>query len=308
MKAVSTLIVALPEGAILAAALAGELGCEWAELGLHTFPDGETLVRIDAEVATRRVVFAGSLNQPDAKTLPLLFAADDARELGATQVGLVTPYLAYMRQDRRFHAGEAITSRSYARLLSSSLDFLVTVDPHLHRWHSLAEVYSIPTRVVPSAPSIGAWIRKHVTRPLIVGPDEESEQWVADVAGLVKAPWTVMAKTRRGDRDVSVELQNKGPWPGHTPVLLDDIISTGQTLIAAAETLQREGLGSPICIGVHALFDGDCFERLLGSGIRQVLTCDTVPHESNAVHLAPALADAIRTLARPVPSTRSAGS
>jgi hypothetical protein len=87
---------------------------------LHRFPDGEALVRIDVPVKGRCVVLAGSLDRPDEKTLPLLFAADAARELGAAQVGLAAPYLAYMRQDRRFNPGKAITSLSYAPLLSSS--------------------------------------------------------------------------------------------------------------------------------------------------------------------------------------------
>src|SRR5690606_29301909 len=115
--------------------------CEHAPLHAHTFPDGETLVRVDAPVAGRPVAIVARLDHPDAKTLALLFAADAVRELGAAGVGLVAPYLPYMRQDHRFHPGEAITSRSYARLLSRSFDFLVTVDPHLHRWHSLAEIY-----------------------------------------------------------------------------------------------------------------------------------------------------------------------
>jgi ribose-phosphate pyrophosphokinase len=84
--------------------------------------------------------------------LPLLFAADTARDLGARRIGLVAPYLAYMRQDIRFHAGEAVTSRTFAAILSRHLDWLVTVDPHLHRYHELSEIYRIPTQVVHAAP------------------------------------------------------------------------------------------------------------------------------------------------------------
>ncbi len=300
-----TLIVAIPGGAGLAESLAQSLNCDWTELGIHRFPDAETLVRIDADVAARRVILAGSLHQPDGKTLPMLFAADAARELGASQVGLVAPYLAYMRQDHRFNPGEAVTSRTYARLLSSSFDFLVTVDPHLHRWHSLDDVYTLPTGVVPSAPAIAAWVRSHVQRPLIVGPDEESEQWAAHVAGLAGASWTVMAKTRRGDRDVSVELRSAGPWLGCTPVLLDDIVSTAQTMIAAAGALNRDGWPPPICIAVHALFGPEDFARLEGAGVSRVVTCDTVPHPSNGIALAPAIADAVRALSASTPSTRN---
>ncbi|MDP3169120.1 MAG: ribose-phosphate diphosphokinase, partial [Polaromonas sp.] len=216
------LVLALPGGEQLAAGLASSLRCDCANLQLHQFPDGETGVRIDAQVKGRCVVLAGSLNQPDGKTLPLIFAADAARELGARQVGLVAPYLAYMRQDKRFKPGEAVTSRSYARLLCASLDFLVTVDPHLHRIHSLDEIYSIRTQVIPAAPLIARWLRSHVEAPWLIGPDEESQQWVAEVADLAGAPWSVLAKTRRGDRDGGVRLASRERWPGRSPVLLDD--------------------------------------------------------------------------------------
>jgi len=287
------LILALPGGAQLAAGLARRLRSEWSELALHRFPDGEALVRIDSPVEGKRVVLAGSLDQPDGKTLPLLFAADAARELGATQVGLVAPYLAYMRQDRRFNAGEAITSRSYARLLSTSLDFLVTVDPHLHRWHALGDLYPIRTQAVESAPAIARWVRAHVPVPLLVGPDAESRQWVAEVARLCGAPFTVLDKTRHGDHDVDVTPAGNGSWPGHTPVLLDDIVSTGRTLLAAAHALRKAGMAPPVCIAVHALFERDALWCLLDAGVTRVVSCDSIAHASNAIPLGPLLARAI---------------
>ena len=291
------LVLALPGSGSLAATLAGQLRCEWSELALHRFPDGETLVRIDVPVQRRCVVLAGSLNQPDGKTLPLLFAADAARQLGAAQVGLAAPYLAYMRQDRRFHPGEAITSLSYARLLSSSLDFLATVDPHLHRWRSLQQLYPIRTQAVSSAPLIAQWLRDSVDDPLVIGPDAESEQWVSEVARLAGAPWTVLDKTRRGDREVGVRLAGRGPWPPGVPVLVDDIISTGETLLAATRALRQAGLAAPLCIGVHARFDAHAHARLLAAGVARVVTCDTVAHSTNAIPVAQALAQAVLALA-----------
>lgn len=290
------LVLALPGASDLAAGLASRLRCEHAELQLHRFPDGETGVRIAAPVQDRCVVLAGSLDQPDCKTLPLIFAADAARELGAKQVGLVAPYLAYMRQDKRFEPGEAVTSRSYARLLSASLDFLVTVDPHLHRIHNLNEIYTLDALVVPAAPVIARWLRSHVEEPWLIGPDEESEQWVAEVARLAGAPWTVLAKTRRGDRDVGVRLTSRERWPGRTPVLLDDIISTGHTMQAATRLLIKAGLGSPLCIGVHALLDNEAQRELLAAGATRVVSCDTIVHSTNAIRMAPLLARAVRQL------------
>ena len=290
------LVFPLPGGDAFAARLANAIQGETGILAVHRFPDGETLVRLDTDVMGRDVVLAGSLDHPDDKTLPLLFAADAARDLGATRVILVAPYLGYLRQDKRFHAGEAITSQTYAALLSASIDALVTVDPHLHRYHGLEQVYRVPTRVVQSAPAIAAWVRDNVPRPLLIGPDSESEQWVAAVAHGAGAPFTVLEKTRRGDRHVEVSLPNASAWLDRTPVLVDDIISSAQTLIQAAASLRRVGLAPPVCIGVHALFAQDAYEQLRASGVARVVTCDTVAHTSNAISILEPLADALRQL------------
>jgi len=298
-EAVPPLVVlGLPGAGTLPARLAAQLRCEWSELALHRFPDGECLVRIDAQVEGRCVVFAGSLDQPDGKTLPLVFAADAARELGAARTGLVAPYLAYMRQDHRFRPGEAVTSRTFARLLCGALDFLVTVDPHLHRWHSLDDIYAIRTRAVAAAPAIADWLRRNVAAPLLVGPDEESGQWVAEVARLTAAPWTVMVKQRHGDHDVAVRMTQDASRAGRTPVLLDDIASTGRTLVAAVQALKEAGQAGPVCIVVHALFAPQAHRQLLDAGASRVVSCDTVAHPTNAIQVLPLLAPAVLELAR----------
>lgn len=291
------LVLALPGDEQLAQGLARRLRCGWSPVAMHRFPDGEALPRIDAPVQGRCVVLAAGLDHPDGKTLPLLFTADAARELGAAQVGLVAPYLPYMRQDKRFKPGEAITSRSYARLLSASLDFLVTVDPHLHRWHELRELYPIRAAAAAAAPAIARWIRANVTDPLLVGPDSESSQWVSQVARLCGAPWAVMQKTRRGDRNVKVVLP-QGSWSDHTPVLLDDIVSTGGTLLAAVQALRKAGAAPPVCVAVHALFEDDALWRLIAAGVARVVSCDSVTHPSNAIPLAGVLAQAVRGVAK----------
>jgi ribose-phosphate pyrophosphokinase len=290
------IIFALPGGDVFAERLSLASDGELAQLLIHRFPDGETLVRLDADVSGRCVVLAGSLDHPDEKTLPLLFAADAARDLGASQVILVAPYLGYMRQDKRFQPGEAITSRTYASLISSAVDGLITVDPHLHRYHSLDEIYRIPARVVASAPLIAEWVQDNVERPLLIGPDSESAQWVAEVASVIGAPYTVLQKLRHGDRDVTVSLPNAAQWSDKNPVLIDDIIASGHTLMQAAASLRRAGLTPPVCIGVHALFAQDAYSQLIASGVSRVVTCDTVPHVSNAIWVVDSIARALKEL------------
>ena len=289
------LIFALHGHDALAATLVRQLHGEAGALTLRRFPDGETYLRYDTPVAGRAVILVCNLHDPDAKIPQLLFAAAAARELGAAQCGLLAPYLVYMRQDRKFQPGEALTSVTFARLISDSFDWLVTVDPHLHRYHALSEIYRIPAHAVPAAPAIAQWIRENVTTPWLIGPDEESAQWVAAVARDANAPFAVLEKIRRGDRDVEVSVPDAASRSGHTPVLVDDIISTGRTMTRTIAHLQRAGLPPPVCIGVHAVFAPQAYEELLQAGARQVVTCNTVPHHSNAImldrHLAATVSD-----------------
>ncbi len=288
------LILALPHNETLAQALAGVLGVDSAVVETRQFPDGESYVRLPVPTADCDVVLVCTLDRPDSKLLPLLFAAATARELGARRVGLVAPYLAYMRQDRRFHPGEAVTARGVARLLSDAVDWLITVDPHLHRIHDLSEVYTIPCTVIQAAPLIAAWVARNVPRAVLVGPDEESAQWVQAVAGLAEVPYLVLEKTRHGDRDVAVSPPVVEQWNGHVPVLVDDIVSTARTMSVTVRHLIAAGMRPPICIGVHAIFAGDAEEALRSAGAAQVITCDSVPHVTNCISLVPAIAPVLR--------------
>jgi ribose-phosphate pyrophosphokinase len=272
---------------------AGRLGLPVVPVEVHAFPDGESRVRVDADLTGEDVAVVCTLDRPDPKFLPLAFALRAARDRGARRVTLVAPYLCYMRQDVAFRPGEAVAARIVAELLSGLCDALVTVDPHLHRIADLGDVYAVPTRVVHAAPALSAWVRANVRDPLVVGPDEESAQWAEEVARGAGAPSTVLRKTRRGDRDVEVTVPDLARWPGRTPVLVDDIVSTATTLAAAAHHLRRAGAPAPVCAVVHALFAPGADEALREAGVARVVSCDTVPHATNGIAVAPLVAAAL---------------
>lgn len=291
----------------LAMGLAKSLGADIGEVEIRRFPDDETYLRYLTPVDGRTVLLFCTLDRPDAKFLPLGFAAATARELKAAQVGLIGPYLAYMRQDHRFKPGEAVTSTHFARLMSRQVDWLATVDPHLHRHSRLSEIYDIPTRVVHAAPLISDWIQAEVGHPLLVGPDEESAQWVAEVAAGAGAPHIVLRKVRHGDRDVEVSVPEVARWRDHTPVLVDDIVSTGRTLIETIGHLKRAGMRPPVCVAVHGVFAGGAYGDLKAAGAARILTTNTIAHDSNAIDVAAPLATATASLiggerATPLPS------
>lgn len=289
------IIFALPGADVGVVALGRAVGAELGVLEHRQFPDGETYLRFETEVIDRNVILLCSLDRPDAKLLPLLFAADTLDNLGARRVGLVAPYLAYMRQDSRFQPGEAVTSRSFAAILSRHIDWLVTVDPHLHRYHALADIYRIPTKLVRAAPLMAAWIKHNVTKPVIIGPDKESEQWVAQVAAEADAPFLVCEKQRAGDREVTISIPKAETFLDRQAVLVDDIASSGRTLAIAARQLGSLGFAPPDCVVVHPLFAGDA-AQVLAKEVRRIVSTNSVVHPSNALDMTPAMAEAVRAL------------
>lgn len=275
----------------LAAAIDGELG----EIETRRFPDEEVYLRLRTDPRNRPVVVVCTLDRPDTKLLPLLFAAATARDLGAARVALVAPYLAYMRQDKRFNEGEAVTSVHFARLLSSAFDSLFTVDPHLHRHRDLGDIYSIPAVALHAAPLLAEWIRANLPHPLLIGPDSESEQWVAAVAASAGAPHIVLRKERLGDRKVQVSVPSLEEWSGRTPVLVDDIVSSARTMIETARHLATAGWPRPICIAVHPVFSEESY-RSLKEVADRIASTNTIPHETNVIDIAPLFAGSIAEL------------
>lgn len=272
--------------------LAQLLGAERGALEQRRFPDDENYLRLHSHCQQRDTIIFCNLYRPDDKILRLIFLADALREQGAARILLVTPYLPYMRQDKAFNPGECISSRPFAKLLSATVDGLITIDPHLHRYRSLAEIYTLRSQVVAAAPLIAHWIANHICEPLLIGPDSESAQWVSEVAQLAQAPFEILRKTRLGDRQVEISPLSQPTSPTTTPILIDDIISSGHTML---ETLQRlpAGLQQPVCIGVHGIFSGDAYHQL--SQHARVITSDCIPHPSNQIETAPLLANAVRT-------------
>jgi len=290
------LLFPLPGNEASCGRLAAGLGAEVGDIEVRRFPDGESYVRYLSAPEQRDIVLFCTLDRPDDKLLQLMFAAETARELGAASVGLVSPYLAYMRQDRRFNDGEAVTSAQFAKLLSGAFGWLVTIDPHLHRYAALEEIYSVPSAVLHAAPLISQWIAAEVSRPLLIGPDGESEQWVSSVARAANAPFVVLGKTRRGDRDVEVSVPEVERWRDHTPVLVDDIVSTAHTMIETVHHLRVAGMKPPVCIAIHAVFADDAYRELCATGIDRVVTANTIAHPSNGIDVTSLLADGIRRI------------
>ena len=285
-------LLCLDDEADIAGRAAAAAGWALQVVERHRFPDGELRLRLPPTLPSRVVVWRG-LHQPNEKLVELLLIARGARALGAQWLGLVTPYLAYMRQDIAFHPGEVVSQRVVGGFLADLFDAVLTVDPHLHRVATLQE--AVPLRdaeravVLSGAPLLADLIAQHHSAPLLLGPDEESLQWVASAAQARGWDHAACVKQRHGDRHVTIALPAL-PVAGRAVVLLDDVASSGQTLVEATRLLCAAGAASVDVAVTHALFAGDAIDRVKAAGARRVWSTDCIPHPSNAVSIVPAVA------------------
>jgi len=258
----------------------------------HRFPDGELKLRLPAPLPARVAVFRG-LHQPNEKLVELLLLSQTARSLGAKELVLLAPYLGYMRQDIAFRPGEAVSQRIVGALLAQLFDGLVTVDPHLHRVATLGEAVPLAhPRVVSAAPLLSDWIARHRPGACLLGPDEESAQWVAQAAARHGLAHAVCRKVRHGDREVSIALP-EFDCQGRPVVILDDMVSTGRTVAQAARLLLAAGAASVDVAVTHALFTSDALDVMRAAGVGAVWSSDAIAHPSNVVSVAPLLAQTL---------------
>ena len=276
-------------------ALADALDVPCRIVETHRFPDGENKLTLPPEV-DEHVIFCRSLDHPNEKLLELMLAARTAIELGAKVLTLVAPYLCYMRQDKAFHPGEAVSQRIVGKYLADLFDNVVTVDPHLHRIQRLEQAVPAKNAISLTATSLMAeFLACRVPNAVLLAPDSEAQQWVAAVAEPGGWEYGVCSKIRHGDREVEIGLPDI-KLRGRPVVLVDDVASSGQTLaVATRECLSRKASSVDVLV-THALFDDEAKQNLIGAGVRNLWSTDSVTHETNVIALNGLLGDAVARL------------
>jgi len=290
----NVLTIAMPGNESYASRLSEELGvgkCQWQ---YKRFPDGESYIRLESDVRNKTLLVVWSMFRPDKLFLGFSFLCSALRQAGAQKIILLAPYLAYMRQDKAFKKGELVTSSLFAGMLSEYIDGIVTIDPHLHRIKSLDEIYNCDSHVLHSKDLIAKWIQNHVSNPVLIGPDAESRQWVARVADQYEWPYSVLNKTRMGDRSVKISMGDLSSFKDHTAVIIDDIVSTGHTMMNCATLLVSNEFKKPVCIAVHPVMSDNAWQEIQKSEIGLFISCDTIPHISNTISTACLFADAFK--------------
>ncbi len=290
-----TCVVSLPDYQAAARRLAGQFNGDYRPICVHRFPDGESRVQIPVDLPDHLVI-CQSLDHPNDKLIELLLACQTARQQGVQRLTLVAPYLCYMRQDKAFHPGEAVSQQIIGRFLASLVDDVISVDAHLHRISHLSQAIPVDNAInLSAATALGEFLVGQVLDPVLLGPDAESRQWVQQVAAVGGYDFGVAHKTRHSDVDVKVVLPDFD-FQDRTVVLVDDVVSSGHTLAQAAGQLRAAGAGAIHSLVTHALFAKGATELLQQAGIEHIWSSDSIPHPSNTIQLAGLLAQALNDI------------
>jgi len=287
-----TIVLGFPEYREQAKNLAEESQCSYADIKIHHFPDGESKLQLP-EKLPEHVILCRSLNHPNDKFLELFLAADGAKALGAKVLTLIVPYLAYMRQDCAFHKGEVVSQKAVGKLLALYFDHVITVDSHLHRIHHLSDAIPIQKAInLTATQPMSQFLHSKFQSPFLLGPDGESEQWVAAIAEGAQWDFAVACKERFSDTDVKILLPEADFKARHI-VMVDDVASTGKTLINTAKALMSLQPASISVLVTHALFTGNSIRELHDAGVKNIWSCDSIPHFSNQIKLSKLLSESI---------------
>lgn len=294
------LLLGFPESKQQAQELSKLTGTEYADIDIHTFPDGESKITLPAEAlkSTRQLIIYRSLDHPNDKLLELIMAAQGARQLGINKIVLIAPYLAYMRQDIAFNPGEIVSQKVIGKLLSESFDGVITVDSHLHRIKQLSEAIPVELAInLTATQPMGEFLKHNVDKPFLLGPDGESRQWVEAIALPNNMDCNVATKERLGDQNVVIHLPEDN-YQGRNIVLVDDVASSGQTLIQAAKKLKQYQPASITVLVTHALFMEGSIEELKKQGVKNIWSCNSIQHSTNQVSLIGLFAKTLKDVLR----------
>lgn len=267
------------------------------------FPDGEIYVRIDGDISGKPVaVFQSFALRPNEYLMEFILLTDLVKDLGASKIVAVIPYLAYARQDERFKPGEALSIKTIASIFRSlNINSIVTIDMHLHRVSNPSELFKIPVYNLSAMELLTDYIMLNfkLKSPIVMGPDEEAKQWAERAANRINVDYDVLEKVRCDSYRVNVKPKKLNVY-GRDVIIVDDIISTGGTMVEAIKALRSYGARRVIAACTHPILVNQALPRILEAGAEAVIGTDTVPSLVSYVSVKSVIAEALRKLSSDV--------
>jgi len=279
--------------------LSEKMKVNYSPVEIKEFPDSELYVRVPIDVKQKEVIYVNSLQpNPNRSLIETILTLDAIKKQNPRSIIAVIPYLAYARQDEMFNPGEAVSIFTVADMFKSlNVDEVITVDMHLHRITEPSKVFGSKFMNITGVHEIAEFIKRHYkfSNAVVIGPDEEARQWASIVAEDLNIDYGVFTKKRLSGREVQVE--GKVDIKGKDAIIIDDIISTGGTIIEASKLLKNLGANDIYVACVHPLLVEGAYYRLVEQNFKAIIGTDTVLSPISFVDIHPAIAEALSKLA-----------
>ena len=243
------IIAAFPDVVPIGKKVAAALKAKFEEIRVHKFPDNEFNIKFKNNPKGKKVVVINSIfNETNQKLVETLLAGGVAKDYGAKKIILVATYLPYMRQDTHFSNYDSFSAKHMLEIFAD-FDKIIAIDPHLHRIKNM-HYLSDRAESITADDVIADYIKKRFKGDFeIIGPDEESQQWSAKIAKILKKKVVILHKDRFGDsriKQVSFNFDKNKNY-----IIIDDIISTGKTIAGVLGMIEKRGAKKIVCIGIH---------------------------------------------------------
>ncbi len=261
----------------------------YSKLEIKKFPDNEIDIRFSKNIYKKNIIFVQSFyDNLNEKIIETLFAGHTAKDLHARKVNLIALYFPYLRKDKRFKSNECISAEVMGKLFSV-FDRIYIVEPHLHRIKNINKLFSKGKRVTVVS-DIVDYVKK-IRNPVLIGPDMESMQWADSVAKLLNKKAHVLRKKRLSSRKVKIKVP-KIDIKNRNIVVIDDIISTGHTMLETVKGLKKLEPKRIYCICFHGIFVENALEKLKKHA--EVISCNTIPNKVSKIDISKTIAEEIK--------------
>ncbi len=271
----------------LAAKVAWDLGEHLSPIETRRFPDGERYIRIKGEVPKEVVVIQSTGYPQDENLMELFLLLKNLKSLGVERTRVVIPYFGYGRQERRFKSGEAVSAVIVAELLEAAgASEIYSINLHEK---NIKEFFNIPVHEISAMPMIANYINEQIDDPMIIGPDKGALGFAEEISGILKCDCDYLDKTRISPEKVEMKPKNLDV-KGRDVVIIDDIISTGGTIVSASRILNDLGANKVIVGCVHPILVEDALLKIFAAGVDDVFATDTLKSDVSTISVAPLVA------------------
>ncbi|MCC7553739.1 MAG: ribose-phosphate diphosphokinase [Methanobacteriaceae archaeon] len=292
----------------LGAKVAKLLNKKFAAIDTWKFPDGERYTRIKDSIPNEVIIIQSTNYPQDENLMELLFLISNAKDLGASKITVVNPYMGYARQEKRFKEGESISAKTIAQLIQNAgATKFITINIHEE---SVLDFFDIESMNLSAMEPIANYISGIIEdEPVIIAPDKGAFPFAEEIAKILDCTCTYLSKVRLAPDKVETcivdlrcdlskeELEkhtNIDSVKGKEAIIIDDIIATGGTIVNAIAILKEQGAKNVNVCCVHPILVKGATIRIYASGCKNIASCDTISSDTSLISVAETIANALK--------------